>query len=109
MNAMPAKPPHTYSPTRTDAACHDATATSAAVTTTAALVAVASWQAASVRVGLYVCGGFAGIAFILHLVSSAIVRAVRPVARARWFPLRHAVLSLGRPGNQTRVILLAVG
>jgi putative ABC transport system permease protein len=31
------------------------------------------------------------------------------VARARWFPLRHAVLSLGRPGNQTRVILLAVG
>src|SRR5262249_27656421 len=41
--------------------------------------------------------------------SSGIVRAVRPVARARWFPLRHAVLSLGRPGNQTRVILLAVG
>ena len=27
----------------------------------------------------------------------------------RWFPLRHAVLSLGRPGNQTRVILLSVG
>ena len=26
-----------------------------------------------------------------------------------WFPLRHAVLSLRRPGNQTRVILLAVG
>src|SRR6185437_2185710 len=34
---------------------------------------------------------------------------VRPIARSRWFPLRHAVLSLGRPGNQTRVILLAVG
>ena len=81
----------------------------AAVLVSAALVAVASWQAASVRVGLYVCGGFAGIAFILHLVSSGIVRAVRPIARARWFPLRHAVLSLGRPGNQTRVILLAVG
>ena len=30
-------------------------------------------------------------------------------AARRWFPLRHAVLSLGRPGNQTRVILLAVG
>jgi putative ABC transport system permease protein len=81
----------------------------AAVLVTAALVAVASWQAASVRVGLYVCGGFAGVALVLHLVSSGVVRAVRPVARARWFPLRHAVLSLGRPGNQTRVILLAVG
>src|SRR5262245_19324496 len=46
-----------------------------AVLVSAALVAVASWQAASVRVGLYVCGGFAGIAFILHLVSSGIVRA----------------------------------
>jgi putative ABC transport system permease protein len=81
----------------------------AALLVSAALVAVASWQAASLRVGLYVCGGFAGIAFVLHLVSTGIVRAVRPVAHARWFPLRHAVLSLGRPGNQTRVILLAVG
>jgi putative ABC transport system permease protein len=26
-----------------------------------------------------------------------------------WFPLRHAVIGLRRPGNQTRVILLAVG
>jgi len=80
-----------------------------AVVVTAALIGVAAWQAASLRVGLYVCGGFAGIAFVLHLVSAGIVRAVRPIAYARWFPLRHAVLSLGRPGNQTRVILLAVG
>ena len=81
----------------------------AGVIVTAALVAVAAWQAASLRVGVYVCGGFAGIALALHLVSSGIVRAVRPIAHARWFPLRHAILSLGRPGNQTRVILLAVG
>jgi len=81
----------------------------ASVIVTAALVAVAVWQAGSLRVGLYVCGGFAGIALALHLVSSAIVRVVRPIAQTRWFPLRHAVLSLGRPGNQTRVILLAVG
>ena len=37
------------------------------------------------------------------------VRLVRPLAASRWFPLRHAVIGLGRPGNQTRVILLAVG
>src|SRR5205814_10208846 len=70
---------------------------------------VGSWQAASVSLGLYGSGGFAGIAFVLHLVRSGIVWAVRPISHARWFPLRHAVLSLGRPGNQTRVILLAVG
>ena len=94
---------------RARAAAFDRVQALAAILVTAALVAVASWQAASLRVGLYVCGGFAGIALVLHLVSSAVVRAVRPVARAKWFPLRHAVLSLGRPGNQTRVILLAVG
>jgi putative ABC transport system permease protein len=27
----------------------------------------------------------------------------------RWFPLRHAVIGLGRPGHQTRVILVTVG
>ena len=38
-----------------------------------------------------------------------LVQAVAPLAHARSFPLRHAVLHLSRPGNQTRVILLAVG
>jgi putative ABC transport system permease protein len=81
----------------------------AAVLVGAALVAVAGWQAASLRMGLIVCAGFAGIALALHLAATGVVRAVRPVARSRWFPLRHAVLNLARPGNQTRVILLAVG
>ena len=81
----------------------------AAVLVTVALVGIAGWQAASLRVGAIVCAGFAGLAFVLHLVGTGIVRAVRPIARARSFPLRHAVLSLARPGNQTRVILLAVG
>jgi putative ABC transport system permease protein len=80
-----------------------------AVLVSAALVAVAAWQAASLRVGLVVSLGFAGIAFILHLAGMALVRAVRPLATARWFPLKHAVIGLRRPGNQTRVILLAVG
>jgi putative ABC transport system permease protein len=75
----------------------------------AALVAIASWQAASIRVGVIVCLGFGAVAFVLNIAAAAIVYAVRPVSRARFFPLRHAVLSLGRPGNQTRVILLAVG
>jgi putative ABC transport system permease protein len=80
-----------------------------AVLVSAALIVIASWQAASVRVGVIVCVGFAALAFVLNIAAAAIVYAVRPISRARFFPLRHAVLSFGRPGNQTRVILLAVG
>jgi len=76
---------------------------------TAGLVGVASWQAASVRAGLLVSGGFAVVSLVLYGAAWLLVRAARPLARSRWFPLRHAVLSLGRPGNQTRVILLSVG
>ena len=76
---------------------------------TAALVALAAWQASSIQVALVVCGGFAGIALVLHGAGALLVRAVRPLAATPYFPLRHAVGSLRRPGNQTRVILLAVG
>ena len=37
------------------------------------------------------------------------MRAVQPLRYARSFALRQAVLHIARPGNQTRVILLAVG
>jgi putative ABC transport system permease protein len=79
------------------------------VVVSAALVAVAAWQAGSWTVGFIVCGGFAAVTLILHGAGIGLVRAVRPLAAAPWFPLRHAVGNLARPGNQTRVILLAVG
>jgi putative ABC transport system permease protein len=75
----------------------------------AGLVAVTAWQAASLRVGLIVCAGFTGLAIVLQLAGRALVALVTPLANSRSFPLRHAVLHLSRPGNQTRVILLAVG
>jgi putative ABC transport system permease protein len=81
----------------------------AAVVMAAGLVAIASWQAASLRVGVVVVVGFAAVTLVLQLASAGLIHAVRPIARAKSFALRHAVLSLGRPGNQTRVILLAVG
>ena len=74
-----------------------------------ALVGVASWQAGSVRVGLVLSGGFVATAFVLNLAGLALVRAVQPLRYARSFALRQAVLHIARPGNQTRVILLAVG
>jgi len=80
-----------------------------AVVVTAGLVAVASWQAASITAGALVSGGFAAVAIVLYAVAWVLVRGTVPLARARWFPLRHAVLGLRRPGNQTRVILLSVG
>ena len=75
----------------------------------AALVAITAWQAASIRAALVVSAGFVVLAAILVATGQALVRAVQPLARTRSFPLRHAVLHLSRPGNQTRVILLAVG
>ena len=80
-----------------------------AVGVSALLVVIASWQAASWRVGGIVSGGFTIVAAVLYGTAYVLVRAVMPLARARWFPLRHAVISLRRPGNQTRVILLSVG
>ena len=75
----------------------------------AALVGVASWQAGSIQVGLILSGGFVAVAFVLHLAGAALVRAVQPLRYSRSFALRQAVLHIARPGNQTRVILLAVG
>ena len=75
----------------------------------AALVALAAWQAASLKIGLGVSAGFVGVGVVLHLVSDVLTRLTAPLAHAPWFPLRQAVLHLSRPGNQTRVILLAVG
>ena len=74
-----------------------------------ALVALASWQAASIRIGLTVCAGFVALTIVLHGVGWLLTRMTRPLARSKSFPVRHAVLHLSRPGNQTRVILLTVG
>jgi putative ABC transport system permease protein len=75
----------------------------------AALVGVAAWQAGSVQVGLLLSAGFVALTFVLHLAGVALIRAVQPLRFARSFALRQAVLHVARPGNQTRIILLAVG
>ncbi len=76
---------------------------------TAVLIVLASWQAASWQVGVWLCGGFALVAVVLHLVGQGLVRVIQPLGAGAGFALRHAVLNLARPGNQTRVILLSVG
>src|SRR5262249_32199524 len=65
------------------------------------LVAITAWQAASLRMGVIVCTAFAGIAVVLHFAGRGLVALVTPLANAKSFPLRHAVLHISRPGNQT--------
>ena len=76
---------------------------------TAVLIVLASWQAASWQGGFWLCGGFALVAVVLHMVGQGLVRVIQPLGVGARFALRHAVLNLARPGNQTRVILLSVG
>lgn len=73
------------------------------------LLGLTVWQAGSLRIGAVVAVGFAATAFVLHLAGIALIRLIQPLAHARWFALRHAVLQLSRPGSQARLVLLAVG
>lgn len=75
----------------------------------AAVVALTVWQAGSWRIGLVVTIGLAVTTVVLHLAGSLLIRAIKPLSKARWFALRHAVLQLSRPGSQVRIVLLAVG
>ena len=75
----------------------------------AGLVGLTAWQAGSFRIGAVVAGGFAVTAIVLHLAGTVLIRAIAPLARARSFAVRHAVLQLSRPGSQMRIVLLAVG
>jgi putative ABC transport system permease protein len=74
-----------------------------------ALAVLASWQASSWRVGAIVSFGFVAVSVALFAAGAGLVHAVRPLRHVAWFPLRHAILGFGRPGHQTRVILVAVG
>lgn len=73
------------------------------------LCVVAVWQAGSLRAGLYVCAGLAAVALVLFGASRALVGGVEPLTRSSRFAVRHAMVSIGRVGGQTRVILMAVG
>lgn len=73
------------------------------------LVLLASWQAGSIRVGTYFLIALAVTAGALYAAAMLLVRFLRGVRRVNYFPLRQAINSLYRPGNQTRVIVMAVG
>jgi Predicted ABC-type transport system involved in lysophospholipase L1 biosynthesis, permease component len=75
----------------------------------AGLLALAVWQAGSVKVGAFFLGGLGATAAVLYFSGMILMRFLKGIKGFRVFSLSQAINSLYRPGNQTRTILLAVG
>lgn len=75
----------------------------------AGLLAVASWQAGSLRIGGIFLAALLGMTLVLSLAATILMKFVRGFRRVPSFAVRQGINSLYRPGNQTRIILLAVG
>jgi putative ABC transport system permease protein len=75
----------------------------------AGLVFLASWQAGSLRVGVVFLGGLGLTALLLYAAAWLLIFLVRRARGLGTFAVRQAINSMHRPGNQTRVIVLAVG
>jgi putative ABC transport system permease protein len=73
------------------------------------LLALTSYQASSIRIGGIFVGMLVGTALALNLIGVGLMRLLRRARRLPSFVLRQGVGSLYRPGNQTKVILMAVG
>lgn len=75
----------------------------------AGLLGLAVWQAGSLLIGAFFLLGLGATTLILYLAALLLTKLLRRLKVLRSFSLRQAINSLYRPGNQTRIILLAVG
>lgn len=76
----------------------------------ASIVALILFQAGEVRTGLGFAAGVAGTLLALWASAWAVTWAARRApARAFGYPARQGIANLHRPGNQTRVVVLALG
>lgn len=73
------------------------------------LIALASWQAGSFRIGVIFLGALTAMTIALNLAAAVLMKFVRGFKRVPSFSVRQGINSLYRPGNQTRTILIAVG
>lgn len=73
------------------------------------LLGLAALSAGSLQTALVASAGLALVALLLLALSAVLVRAAGLFARRLRFPLRQALLRLGRPGNTTRPVVLALG
>ncbi|MBA2621447.1 MAG: FtsX-like permease family protein [Acidobacteria bacterium] len=75
----------------------------------AGLLALAVWQAGSVKVGAFFLVGLGATSLVLYTAAFVLTLLLKRIKNFGSFSISQAVNSLYRPGNQTRVILLAVG
>lgn len=75
----------------------------------AGILGLAAWQAGSLKIGTFFLAGLGVTSFVLYGAAFVLTRALRKIKTFGSFSIAQAVNSLFRPGNQTRVILLAVG
>ncbi|MGI8409805.1 MAG: ABC transporter permease [Pyrinomonadaceae bacterium] len=75
----------------------------------AGLLGLAVWQAGSLKVGVFFLAGLGLTSAVLYFSAVLLTWLLRRSRNLGSFALRQAVNSLYRPGNQTRIILLAVG
>lgn len=75
----------------------------------AGLLGLAVWQAGSFKVGVFFLVGLAVTSLMLYAAAALLMWMLRRIRRFSSFSVTQAVNSLYRPGNQTRIILLAVG
>lgn len=73
------------------------------------LLLLVSWQAGSIRVGLFFLAGLAVTSGMLYITATMLIWLVRRARSFSSFALKQAINSLHRPGNQTRVIIMVVG
>jgi putative ABC transport system permease protein len=75
-----------------------------------AIGGLAIWQAGSYPGTRRLIGGVAATALALNVAGAGLIAALRRARRLpASFALRHGIMSLCRPGNQTKVVLFAVG
>lgn len=76
----------------------------------ASVVAIATSRADTVLEGLMFAAGVGGAVLVLWGSAALLVAQARRISRPSWpFTLRQGVANLYRPGNQTRVVALALG
>jgi putative ABC transport system permease protein len=75
----------------------------------AGMVVLAAWQAGSLLIGSLFLVALGLTSAVLYLTAFILTRILKSFGKLGGFALSQAVNSLYRPGNQTRIILLAVG
>lgn len=80
-----------------------------AALTLAGILGLSVWQAGSWRIGTAFLLGLGATAGILYVSALGLTWLLRKTKSFSSFAVTQAVNSLYRPGNQTRIILLAVG